>query len=561
MSLNLRSILPCLAALLMTFSLIAQPANDNCADAIAIGTVTDYDFTTVGATTDGPYHPGFCSGGIADSLYNDIWYLYTADFTGTAEFTTCGTADFDTNIAVYEPGSPCPPTEDNLLACNEDGTGCAGYTSETTFDVTTGQTYLLRLGGWGNGSPGEEGTGTFTIQEFDPPVGPANDECVNAIALDLGPEDSVKVNFTTVDATTSDPYHQTGPAGCLEAGEPVPYNDIWYKWTATFTGYVEYSNCGMANFDSKIAVYGPNQSCPPEVESLLACGDDGCAGFTSLVSFPVEKDSTYLLRMGSWSSSDAGFGSFTVKRIPPPVPPANDQCVAYDSAWITPAANADEFDPVFSSFTSNGTSSPTVPVVSCMAGNEYSDVWYKFNSGTNTDIQLRIARITPNAEFYIDLLDNCGNWTDPTNGPGFCFYTDGNPDDLITVDLSNFPGVPTEYYLRVATDLTYDSPGEFFLQLLGDPYTGTDELFVENFMFYPNPASGLLNIQFETQQADALDIQLLNTLGQVVFTKNYGQLNAGRHHLQVPVNELKPGIYFFRMQMEEGQKTVRFVKK
>lgn len=316
------------------------PENDDCANAIAISSVTDFGFTTVEATTDGPHHPDDCVGGTSDSLFNDVWYLYTADFTGTAEFTTCGTANFDTNLAAYSPSAQCPPTADDLISCSEDGAGCDGYTSKTTFDVEEGMTYLLRIGGWGSGPPGEEGTGTFTIGEFVPVDGPENDECENAIVLTLDSNDSTYVEFNTANATTSDPFHETGPAGCLEAGEPVPYNDIWYSWTATFTGYASYDNCGTANFDTKIAVYGPDQSCPPSVDALVACGDDGCAGFTSFVEFPVEEGKTYLLRMGAWSASGTGIGTFILKRVPPPVIPDNDVCMNFDTAWVTAIEDA-----------------------------------------------------------------------------------------------------------------------------------------------------------------------------------------------------------------------------
>ncbi len=30
---------------------------------------------------------------------------------------------------------------------------------------------------------------------------------------------------------------------------------VWYKWNATFTGYLQASTCGMANFNTVISVY------------------------------------------------------------------------------------------------------------------------------------------------------------------------------------------------------------------------------------------------------------------------------------------------------------------
>ena len=560
---NLLRTLALLAGLLLSFALVAQPANDDCTNAIDIGSVTDFAFSNIDATTEGPYHPDDCVGGAADSLYNDIWYRYTADFTGTAQFSTCGTANFDTNVAVYAPGASCPPTVDDLLACSEDGAGCDNFTSRAVFDVVSGEVYLLRLGGWGSETPGEEGDGTFTVGEFEPPMGPPNDECINAIELDLGANDSTFVEFSTVDATTSDPFHETGPAGCLETGEPVPYNDVWYSWTATFSGFVEYDNCGTANFDTKIAVYGPDQPCPPDVNSLLACGDDGCPGFTSVVNFQVEEGKTYLFRMGAWSSSATGFGSFIVKRIPPPIIPNNDDCAAYDTAWVSPIEDADDFDPIFMGFTVNGSSQPQVPVPGCIGGNEIADVWYKFNSGNNENITIRFSKVTDQAQFAVDLFDSCLSPTDVNTGPGFCLSTENFVEEFITIEFPNFPGEPTEYFLRISTDLTFNEPGEFFFQLLGEAYdpTNTKEVVLNNFKYFPNPTSDYLNVQFDLETTKATTFEIHNTLGQVVQSNHYAHLASGLQQLEIDVADLQRGVYFLHILMEDGQKTVKFVKE
>ena len=63
------------------------PPNDNCADAISIASETiDLAFTTIDANTDGPEHPNDCvgSGSTGEVLWNDVWYLYTPDYTGNS---------------------------------------------------------------------------------------------------------------------------------------------------------------------------------------------------------------------------------------------------------------------------------------------------------------------------------------------------------------------------------------------------------------------------------------------------------------------------------------------
>ncbi|HEY3243559.1 MAG TPA: DUF6531 domain-containing protein, partial [Phycisphaerae bacterium] len=125
------------------------PANDNCADRIAVGNGST-PFSTVGATTDGP--------SLCGALGNDIWYNYTAPGTGSLTVTTCGST-YDTAIAVYD-GCTCPPGTN--LACNDDS---CGLQSSVTLAVTSGMCYLIQVGGFASST----GSGTLNIMG---PAGP-----------------------------------------------------------------------------------------------------------------------------------------------------------------------------------------------------------------------------------------------------------------------------------------------------------------------------------------------------------------------------------------------------
>lgn len=132
------------------------PANDSCANAIAAsdGTVS---FSTNFATTDGPDEPATCNFFANSQVNNDIWYVYTATCSGPAVFSLCG-SEYDTKLAVYN-GSACPT--DSPLACNDDGcgTGVERVESRVTLTVTSGQQYLVRVGGY----VGARGNGQLTI--------------------------------------------------------------------------------------------------------------------------------------------------------------------------------------------------------------------------------------------------------------------------------------------------------------------------------------------------------------------------------------------------------------
>jgi|GEM_PF-4877043 len=145
--------------LLATSTSLAQPVNDDCPNAIPIYD-GDTSFSTIDATTDGPAHPECQFDG---QTYHDIWYVYNASCNGLLKVSTCNQADYDTDLVVYD-GDDC----DNLilLGCNDDMTGCSGYTSEIMVAVTAGQNYLIRVGGYSDGSVGS-GVVTLTCTPPD----------------------------------------------------------------------------------------------------------------------------------------------------------------------------------------------------------------------------------------------------------------------------------------------------------------------------------------------------------------------------------------------------------
>lgn len=136
----------------------AQSINDDCSNAstIVFGLTP---FSTLGASDDGPGLPGECDEGFGNGFGSDIWYTLTPDQSAGVIVSTCDAADFDTRLALY---TECDGT---LLACNDDGPGCAGYTSRMAFAGVEGTTYLLRVGGF----DGQRGTGTISVEYGDGP--------------------------------------------------------------------------------------------------------------------------------------------------------------------------------------------------------------------------------------------------------------------------------------------------------------------------------------------------------------------------------------------------------
>lgn len=126
------------------------PANDDCANATNV-IEGAYNLTTLGASTDGPTT---CGG----SLLNDVWVLYSATCSGIVTVTTCGSADFNPQMAIYPGSGQCPPATGSEIAC--DAGSCTGSGEpEILLDAIAGEDYLIQFGGFN----GERGNATLTI--------------------------------------------------------------------------------------------------------------------------------------------------------------------------------------------------------------------------------------------------------------------------------------------------------------------------------------------------------------------------------------------------------------
>jgi hypothetical protein len=547
-------------------ALFAQPANDNCADASPISEGTNQMITTVDATTDGSDHAGAdnCeSGGTTPAVtYNDVWYMYTSTITGQVEWSLCGSVDFDSKIYVYNGSANCPPTDTDILACNEDAGACANSSSLITFDVVAGESYLLRVGGYGDGAPGASGSGTFSITEYIPAPTPDNDDCADATVISY----VMDYEFDNNDATTDGPEHPGNP--CFGFGDNTVQTDIWYSFTAPQTGSVEWSTCNLTTLDTRMAVYTGAGSCPYTDGDLYGCNDDGggCADFTSMMIFDVTEGETYLLRLGGYNGTD-GMGTMNLIDIIPPEPPLNDLCTdASDVPYVMTRDAADALDDFFSGSTIASTfDSDQFIFPECIGntnGGEFGDVWFTFNTEGNTELEFRMLTETPMGEYYIDLWENCDTFALDDNIMGDCMYLDGTTLAGLYVDtIMGLPPVDTEYLMRIITRFTSDIPGDFWFQLVGENTSAVEELAVEELLFFPNPAADQATLKFNLLESGTVDFEITNILGERLYQENKGTLSSGNYNFPITLSNFDPGVYMLSIRMDEKVKTMKFIKE
>ena len=145
------------------------PANDMCAEAEQITDNAIFAFDNTTAGTDGNRH-ALCQASGENQIEADVWYCWTAPCTDVAVVWSCDLTDLDTRIAVYDgcAADNCPPTDADLLACNDDRCGsiAAPRQSLVTFNAVQGSSYLIRVGLY----PGaRRGAGSFSVSCGPPP--------------------------------------------------------------------------------------------------------------------------------------------------------------------------------------------------------------------------------------------------------------------------------------------------------------------------------------------------------------------------------------------------------
>jgi len=321
------------------------PSNDNCSNAKTVGNVTNLPFDTTCATVDGP---GICTDG------PNLWYRYTATNTGPVTVSLLG-SQYDTKLGIYK-GSACYPSQE--VECNDDFSG--HLESQITFQATSGQVYLIEIGGYNADAVGE---GVLTISSGGPiPPPPGN----NNNCADAQPVGEVEnLSFDTGSATFD------GPGHCTQSP------NRWYCYTASCTGDVTVSLFG-SSYDTMLAVY-KGCECYPSASDLIACNDDAGTGTASQVTFAAIAGHQYLVEVGGYDGDtppSKGLGKLTITCAGEPTPTSPDNC-----ASAKPIGDVTDLPFDTSEATADGPGH-------CMKG---PNIWYCYTASCSGNVTVKLS--------------------------------------------------------------------------------------------------------------------------------------------------------------------------
>ncbi len=96
--------------------------------------------------------------------------------------------------------------------------------------------------------------------------------------------------------------------------------------------------------------------------------------------------------------------------------------------------------------------------------------------------------------------------------------------------------------------------------MLHYPSGTTDNLNIQRSMAFPIPANNQLNFKIKAIKPEDIKIQIMDLKGRIV-TKRTFNLHSGENQLQIKLNDLSKGVYFYNIKTKDQNFTQQFIKK
>ena len=255
----------------------APPANDECANAIALTVSTDENCnnqlsgTTLGATTSAE---NTCNDEYSQN-WGDVWYIFTAPTTGLYKFSFSRTGyDPAANYFIYS--GTCGALVEKSPNCN------GNEYNPQIFEMNGGESFYIMVRS-GNTAPSVE----FGLCVYQLPDAAENNDCSTPTVL-LESIDSNGNNAISGDFANSYPS--------LEACDSYD-NSLWYSFTPTYTGTYHFNLTGAPNY----TIYNTDD-CSQTSNNLVP--DTYCYNYGE-VPADLVAGNTYLISIYSYNSTSS----------------------------------------------------------------------------------------------------------------------------------------------------------------------------------------------------------------------------------------------------------------
>ncbi|MFD2602558.1 choice-of-anchor L domain-containing protein, partial [Flavobacterium suzhouense] len=337
-----------------------KAANDECLEAVTVLTNPDKTCTNFanGSVTGATASPEASS--CAGTKDDDIWFQFVA--TNTKHIISLNNvtgSTTDLSHALYS-GNCGALTQ---LYCNT-----TALLSSVAQNLTIGQTYKIRV--WSTTSDPNQNS-TFQLCITTPPTPPANDECINAVALTVNPDLNCGVYTAgTVESATASP--QT--SSCSGTAD----DDVWYKFTATNTTHRisigDIHDPLLSSVSMNFVLY--SGTCGTLAQ--MACNPNNQ---TELWTSGLTIGQTYYIKIYTNGSYPGFTTTFKVCVGTPAPPPANDNCNTATVVGVNPT-----LDCVITAHGAIQSATASPESNSCSNVNDDDDIWFEFVATSTSHI-------------------------------------------------------------------------------------------------------------------------------------------------------------------------------
>lgn len=76
---------------------------------------------------------------------------------------------------------------------------------------------------------------------------------------------------------------------------------------------------------------------------------------------------------------------------------------------------------------------------------------------------------------------------------------------------------------------------------------------------YPNPTNGMTSVDVSITKPTSLSIEIVNIMGQVVYTENKGKVSEGKYHFNFDASQFSSGIYFYTVKANDNAHTSKMI--
>jgi Secretion system C-terminal sorting domain len=300
----------------------------------------------------------------------------------------------------------------------------------------------------------------------------------------------------------------------------------WYKYTPTQDGLMTISSCGGGS-DSRLFVY--NGTCAGL--TYFAYNDDFCPldvsgdELAANVAKFVKSGQTYLIEWDDkWD--DVRF-NFSISLSTNYVARETQTCATAKA--IVPGTI--KVDSLFG-FATRGDASRAN--------------WYKYTPTKNGKISIGSCGVDVDTRLWI-YKGVCGSLTKIAENDDDCL---SSPIDTFAAAINDLAVVAGTTYYFEWDDVAENSPFTFDFFFDAATTSVDDKILSSQISIAPNPASDFINFNFNLSENKNINIQVLNTVGQVVFAQKYAQILRGSEKMDV--THLQSGLYI--VQISDGVK-------